>query len=207
MIFQKIDYVANNDKTRLHKLAPGLKLFFLVLVIVLVLNTYFIDVLLMIFVFLLLLVIVFKLPLGTTFFPSLFPLIFLLLFFLSIDGISPLIVLIYSLRAISVTLALLITLNTTAIIKIFSILSAILPAFLVTAIFFTYRAIFILEKNFYDIKTAYYLRGALSIKKPALSIVNLSRGLGFLIIRSIEHSTAQAEILNLRGFDGKIYFK
>jgi cobalt/nickel transport system permease protein len=94
----------------------------------------------------------------------------------------------------------------TPYVKLFSRLDKIFPKFLVTALFLTYRSIFILWGSLEDIRQAIYLRGGLSIKNPARSLMVLGNSLGFLVVKSIESSEKMYEGMRLRGHNNEIRY-
>ena len=108
------------------------------------------------------------------------------------------------LRVLGTATTMIILFSTTPFPCIFASLGKILPRFLITTFFMTYRSIFILFSIFNDIRSGFKLRGGLQLKHPKRSLYNLARAFGYLIIKGIDDSQRFYENLKIRGFQGKI---
>ena len=89
----------------------------------------------------------------------------------------------------------------------FSVLGKVLPSLFVTALFLTYRSIFILLNVFEETQHALYLRGGLQWRHPWRSLTNISNAFGHLIIKGIDASEKMYESMVLRGFKNKIHYR
>jgi energy-coupling factor transporter transmembrane protein EcfT len=98
-------------------------------------------------------------------------------------------------------------LATTPYPAIFRILGRFLPSLFVTALFLTYRSIFVLLDIFEDTQHALYLRGGFQWSNPWRSLINISNAFGHLIIKGMEGSERMYESMVIRGFKNKIYYR
>jgi cobalt/nickel transport system permease protein len=98
-------------------------------------------------------------------------------------------------------------LATTPYPSIFSVLGRVLPSSFVTALFLTYRSIFILINILEETQHALYLRGGFQWRRPSRSLINISNAFGHLIIKGIDASEKMYESMVLRGFKNKIYYR
>jgi cobalt/nickel transport system permease protein len=200
-----LDYLAVEGKSRIHRLSPKVKLIglFLVLLGIVVLRN--LPGLLLLYVILLALFFVSRVPLRI--FPlTLYPLIFAILF-IFISGLQIRFILLIFLKVLSGSTGAVLLLATTPYPSIFSVLGRFLPSLFVTALFLTYRAIFILLEDFEETQHALYLRGGFQWRHPWRSVVNISNAFGHLIIKGIEGSEKMYEAMLLRGFKNKIHYK
>lgn len=207
MFFQLLDNQAVNGRSFLHRVNPKFKLSALFLIIILVIIAKNPDPLIIIYLCLLAVLLFTRLPFRITFIPSLYPLVFLLIFFLSVNNLTLFFATIVALRALSIALAVLILLSTTSFLEIFATLGRFIPRELSTVFFLSYRSLFIINKIVSDILESFRLRGAINWKNPLRTITNIANFFGFLIIKTLDKSEKQAQILSLRGFNGKIYYK
>lgn len=201
-----IDFHANNQTSAVHRLNTKIKLgivFFILLTVITYPNTYLLSAE---YIILLSSVFLFKLPAKRIIGLSLYPLLFLVLLFVSTDGLTTGYIMQYSLKALSVSLSLVILIFTTPYTSIFKELAPIMPTFLANTFFITYRSIFILFIVLDNIRLSMHFRGKLDIKRPIYSIKVLSNSLGHLIIKSIETSENMYNAMRLRGFSDNIKF-
>jgi len=91
--------------------------------------------------------------------------------------------------------------------KIFQSLGKILPSIIVSALFITYRSIFILLKVFEETQHALYLRGGFQWRHPLRSLTNISNAFGHLMIKGIDMSENMYEAMVIRGFKNKIHYR
>jgi energy-coupling factor transporter transmembrane protein EcfT len=98
-------------------------------------------------------------------------------------------------------------LATTPYPSIFSVLGRVLPSTFVTALFLTYRSIFILLNIFEETQHALYFRGGFQWKHPWRSLINISNAFGHLIIKGIDASEKMYVSMVLRGFKNKIHYR
>ncbi|OGI02693.1 MAG: hypothetical protein A2Y25_11120 [Candidatus Melainabacteria bacterium GWF2_37_15] len=192
-----IDYYAEFGQSWLNKLPVSIKLAAVGLVLSVVVfsaNVYFLGTLYLI----LLTVILFSsVPKFSIIKLSLYPLVFLLLFLLSVQNISLKLVLIFLFKALNASTALILLIFTTCYINIFSILKKFLPSFLVNILFLTYRSIFILARTLENLLDMMKFRG----KPPLKNLKSLGDIVGFFVIKSIQTGENMYEAMKLRGQD------
>jgi energy-coupling factor transporter transmembrane protein EcfT len=75
----------------------------------------------------------------------------------------------------------------------------------VTALFLTYRSVFILLGVLEETEQALYLRGGLQWRHPWRSLGNISNAFGHLIIKGMDAGEKMYESMVLRGFENKIH--
>lgn len=200
-----LDYLATEGKSFLHRLSPGWKILGMLLVlsaIVLLRNLYGLF-----FVYAVAIGFFFAARLPLRIFPlTLYPLVFAILF-LFISNFQIRFVLMVFLKVLSASTGVVLLLATTPYPSIFGVLDRFFPSLLITALFLTYRSIFILLKVFEETQHALYLRGGLQWRHPKRSLINLSNALGHLIIKGIDSSEKMYEAMVLRGFKNKIRYR
>jgi energy-coupling factor transporter transmembrane protein EcfT len=135
-----------------------------------------------------------------------YPLIFLAIIAISVHGLSLHAAILLITRVLAITGMIVLLLLTTSFPAIFATLGRILPGFLVAALFFTYRSLFVIYDSLANTRAAMHLRGGFDSKKPVESIKNFGAALGHFLVDSIESSQRMAESLQLRGFANKIYY-
>jgi energy-coupling factor transporter transmembrane protein EcfT len=111
------------------------------------------------------------------------------------------------LKVLSGTTSVVLLLATTPYPAIFAVLGKVLPSLFVTALFLTYRSIFILLNIFEETQHAIYLRGGFQWRHPWRSVVNISNAFGHLLIKGIDASEEMYESMMLRGFKNKIHYR
>jgi energy-coupling factor transporter transmembrane protein EcfT len=200
-----LDYLAVEGKSFLHCLSPGWKIAGMLLVlsgIVLLRNP---SGLLLLYGMLLSLFFLCRLPLRI--FPlTLYPLLFAVLF-IFVSGFQGRFILLVFLKVLSGSTGVVLLLVTTPYPLIFRTLDRILPSIFVTALFLTYRSIFILINVLEETRHALYLRRGFQWRHPWRSLVNISNAFGHLVIKGIEASEKMYESMVLRGFKNKIHYR
>jgi cobalt/nickel transport system permease protein len=200
-----LDYLAVEGKSRLHRLSPKVKIIGLFLVLLGIVTLRNLPGLLLLYVILLGLFFVSRVP--PRIFPlTLYPLIFAILFTF-ISGFQIGFILLIFLKVLSGSTGAVLLLATTPYPSIFSVLGRFLPSLFVTALFLTYRAIFILLEGFEETQHALYLRGGFQWRHPWRTLVNISNAFGHLIIKGIDGSEKMYEAMLLRGFKDKIHYR
>jgi len=200
-----LDYLAVEGKSRLHRLLPKLKMIGMGLVLLGIVTLKNIPELLLLYMILLTLFFTSRIPLRI--FPlTLYPLIFALLF-ISISGFQILFILLIFLKVLCGSTGVVLLLATTPYPLIFRVLGKVLPSIFVTALFLTYRSIFILLAVFEETQQALYLRGGFQWRHPWRSLINISNAFGHLIITGIDASEKMYESMILRGFKNKIHYR
>jgi energy-coupling factor transporter transmembrane protein EcfT len=201
-----IDYYAIYGDSWLHRISAEKKLTaaFLILIFVIISSDYRMMGSLY---FILLSVIIFSsLPKFKIIALSLYPLIFVSLFILSIRNISLTFMFLLIFKVLAASTAFVTIIFTTSFIQIFKTAEKILPSFLVNVLFLTYRSIFILWATLENLQLAMYIRGKPQLKKPLQSVKVISNALGFLIITAIEASESMYEGMRLRGYSENLKF-
>jgi cobalt/nickel transport system permease protein len=200
-----LDYLAVEGKSFLHRLSPGWKIIGMLLVLSGIVILRNLSGLLLLYGMLLGLFFVCRLPLRI-FSLTLYPLLFAVLF-IFVSGFQIHFILLVFLKVLSGATGVVLLLTTTPYPLIFRTLDRILPSIFVTALFLTYRSIFILIKVLEETQHALYLRGGFQWRHPWRSLVNISNAFGHLIIKGIDASEKMYESMVLRGFKNKIHYR
>ena len=200
-----LDYLAVEGRSFLHRLSPMLKIIGMLLVLSGVVILRNLSGLLLLYGILLSLFFACRLPLRI-FCLTLYPLLFAILFILISDFQAHFILLVF-LKVLSGSTGVVLLLATTPYPSIFASLDKFLPSLFVTALFLTYRSIFILLKVLEETQYAIHLRGGFQWRHPKRSLVNISSAFGHLIIKGIDASEKMYEAMILRGFKNKIRYR
>ncbi|HAH85899.1 MAG TPA: hypothetical protein DCL60_00840 [Armatimonadetes bacterium] len=200
-----IDYISVYGRSWMHRVPAAIKMIALALIILLLLNIQTIPLLSAMLAAVILIAITAHLPVKTVFVLMLYPSLFLVILFFSITGITVAAVLIIILRVFAITGAVVVFFLTTSYPAIFSILSRFLPGFMIAALFFTYRSIFIISDSLNNIRTMFHLRGGINYRHPAATLSRLGTALGHFLVHSIEMSQRISDALKVRGFKNRIY--
>ena len=195
-----IDYYAVYGNSFLNKLSAKIKLLVVFLVITTVVFSKNILILGSLYLFLLGIIGFSSVPKLKIIKLSLFPLIFLILFLVSIHNLSWEIAFIFIFKALSASTALALLIFTTSYISIFKYISRFLPNFVVNMLFLTYRSIFILAKTIENLMDMLKFRGNPSVKRPVLFLNNLGNLVGFFVIKSIQTGENLYDAMKLRGY-------
>jgi len=200
-----LDYLAVEGKSWLHHLSPKLKIIGMVLVLLGIVTLRGLPGLFLLYAILLTLFFVSRIPLRI--FPlTLYPLVFAFLF-IFISGFQILFILLIFLKVLCGSTGVVVLLATTPYPSIFRVLGRVLPSLFVTALFLTYRSIFILLNVLEETQHALYLRGGFQWRHPWRSLNNISNAFGHLIIKGIDASERMYESMVLRGFKDKIHYR
>jgi cobalt/nickel transport system permease protein len=200
-----LDYIAVERKSVLHRLSPTLKIIGMGLVLLGIVTLRGLPGLLLLYGILLLLFFLSRIPIKI-FSLTLYPLIFAFLF-IFLSGFQIHFILMVFLKVLCGSTGVVLLLATTPYPSIFSVLGRVLPSTFVTALFLTYRSIFILLNIFEETQHALYLRGGFQWRHPWRSLINISNAFGHLIIKGIDASEKMYESMVLRGFKNKIYYR
>jgi energy-coupling factor transporter transmembrane protein EcfT len=200
-----LDYIAVERKSVLHRLSPTLKIIGMGLVLLGLVTLRILPGLLLLYAILLLLFFLSRIPLRI-FSLTLYPLIFAFLF-IFLSGFQIHFILMVFLKVLCGSTGVVLLLATTPYPSIFSVLGRVLPSSFVTALFLTYRSIFILLNILEETQHALYLRGGFQWRHPWRSLINISNAFGHLIIKGIDASEKMYESMVLRGFKNKIYYR
>ena len=200
-----LDYLAVEGKSWLHHLSPKLKIIGMVLVLLGIVTLRNLSGLILLYTILLTLFFISRIPLRI-FSLTLYPLIFAILF-IFISGFQILFILLIFLKVLCGSTGVVLLLATTPYPSIFRVLGRVLPSLFVTALFLTYRSIFILLNVLEETQHALYLRGGFQWRHPWRSLNNISNAFGHLIIKGIDASERMYESMVLRGFTNKIHYR
>lgn len=200
-----LDYSAVEGKSWLHRRSPAAKIIGMVIVLLGLITLRSLPVLGLLYGILLALFFMSRIPLKI-FSLTLYPLIFAVLF-VFISGFQIPFILLIFLKVLCGSTGVVLLLATTPYPSIFRVLGKVLPSLFVTALFLTYRSIFILLNVFEETQHALYLRGGLQWKHPWRSLTNISNAFGHLIIQGIDMSEKMYESMVLRGFKNKIHYR
>lgn len=200
-----LDYLAIEGRSFLHRLSPKAKIIGMGMVLFGIVTLRSLPGLFLLYAILLALFFLSRVPLKI--FPlTLYPLIFAFLF-IFISGFEIYFLLFIFLKVLSGSTGVILLLATTPYPSIFRVLGRFLPSVFVTALFLTYRSIFILLKVFEKTQHALYLRGGFQWRHPWRSLVNISNAFGHLIIKGIDASEKMYETMLLRGFKNRIHYR
>jgi energy-coupling factor transporter transmembrane protein EcfT len=204
MFFEDLDYWATTGRGWLHRVPAAAKLAWLAGVVAALVLVY--DFVFYAALYALLLAFLFtsRLPTRRILLASAYPLVFLVLVFLSVRGVALFAVLYFAVRVMAVTLTVLLIVATTPVPRLLAA-GRFLPRFVVAGLFLTYRAIFILADVARDVRIAYRLRGAPGWRRPRRFLANTGRALGYVVLAAWTRSEDAAAALKVRGFDGRIY--
>ena len=200
-----LDYLAIEGKSFLHRLSPRWKFIGMLVVLSGIVILRNISGFLLLYGILLGLFFVCRLPLrifSLTFYPLIFAILFIF-----VSGFQIHFILLIFLKVLCGATGVVLLLATTPYPSIFRLLGRVLPSFFVTALFLTYRSIFILLKVLEETQHALYLRGGLQWRHPWRSLTNISNAFGHLIIKGIEASEKMYESMTLRGFKDRIHYR
>ena len=200
-----LDYSAVEGKSWLHYLSPKLKIIGMAFVLLSVVTVSKVPGLFLLYATLLALFVASRIPLKI-FFPPLYPLAFAFLF-IFISGFQINFILLIFLKVLCGATGVVLLLPTTPYPSIFGILGKFLPAIFVTALFLTYRSIFILLNVLEETEHALHLRGGVQWRHPWRSVTNISNAFGHLMIKGIDASEKMYESMVLRGFKNKIHYR
>jgi energy-coupling factor transporter transmembrane protein EcfT len=200
-----LDYIAVERRSFLHRLAPELKIIAMVFVLFGVVTLRNLTGLLLLYGILIALFFLSQIPtkiFSLTFYPIIFAILFIF-----ISGFQMHFILLIFLKVLCGSAGVVLLLATTPYPSIFSVLGRVLPSSFVTALFLTYRSVFILLTVLEDTQHALYLRGGIQWRHPWRSLINISNAFGHLIIQGIDASEKMYESMVLRGFKGKIHYR
>ena len=200
-----LDFSAVEGKSRLHRSSPTAKMIGMGGVLFGVVALRSIPGLLSIYAILLALFFLSRVPLKI-FSLTLYPLTFAV-FFIFLSGFQVYFILLVFLKVLCGSTGIVLLLATTLYPRVFRVLGKFLPSLFVTALFLTYRSVFILLEVFEETEHAIYLRGGVQWKHPWRSLANISNAFGHLILKGIDNSEKMYESMMLRGFKNKIHYR
>ena len=201
-----IDYVSVSGRSWLHRLPAGAKMVALVLLLAVLLPTRVATVPAAALAGLVLLAWSARIPMRLFLLLMLYPLLFLAVLMASLSAVSAPAVMLVMARVLAITAAVVLFLLTTSFPALFALLGRVLPGFLVAALFFTYRSLFLIARGVANVRTALHLRGGVDWRHPIASLRNLGMALGHLLVHVIDSAERMADSLRVRGFANRIYF-
>jgi energy-coupling factor transporter transmembrane protein EcfT len=200
-----LDYSAVEGKSRLHRLPAAVKITGMLFVLLGVLTLRSLPLLFSLYLLLVALFFISRVPLkifSLTFYPLIFAFLFIFL-----SGFQIHFILMIFFRVLCGSTGVVLLLATTPYPSIFRLLGKVLPSLFVTALFLTYRSVFILLAVLEETEHAIYLRGGFQWRHPWRSLTNISNAFGHLVIKGIEASERMYESMTLRGFKNKIHYR
>jgi len=200
-----LDYSAVEGKSWLHRGSPAMKMIGMGVVLFCIVTLANIPGLLLLYVILLGLFFLSRVPLKL-FSLTLYPLIFAVLF-VFLSGFRIYFILLIFLKVLCGSTGVILLLATTPYPLVFRVLGKFLPSLFLTALFLTYRSVFILLNVLEETEHAIHLRGGLQWRHPWRSLKNISNAFGHLIIKGIDNSEKMYEAMMLRGFKDKIHYR
>ena len=200
-----LDYSAVEGRSWLHRRSPKLKIIGMAFVLLGIVTLRNLPALVVLYTILFALFFISRIPLKI-FSLTLYPLIFAILF-IFISGFQIGFILFIFLKVLCGSTGVVLLLATTPYPTIFSTLGRVLPSLFVTALFLTYRSVFILLNVLEETQNALYLRGGLQWRHPWRSLMNVSNAFGHVIIKGIDASEKMYESMTLRGFKNKIHYR
>jgi energy-coupling factor transporter transmembrane protein EcfT len=201
-----IDYISVSGRSWLHRLHPAVKMAALVAIIAVLLSLRYALLDLAMAVLVVILALTACLPMRIYLPLMLYPLVFLLVLFISVNGLPLSAALMLGFRVLAITGSVVLFLMTTSFPAIFGTLSRVLPGPLVAALFFTYRALFIISDGISDVRTALHLRGGIDWKRPGFTLNHLGSALGHFMVHTIDTSQRMGDSLRVRGFANRVYY-
>ncbi len=205
MDLYQIDHVAVSGRGWLNRLPAGVKLIALVVLIGVLLWLRWAVPVIGVLAALLLAALSARVPLRMLLPLTLYPIVFLLIIFLSTRGLTVEAALLITARVLAITCAVIMLVLSTPYPEIFGALSCFLPRFLIAALFFTYRALFTISDSVHNIRIALHVRGSADWRRPVATLRQVGMALGHLMVNSIDASERMADALTVRGFQNRIY--
>ena len=201
-----IDFISVAGRSWLHRVPAGIKMLALVVIIGVLLAFESIPIETGIVIGILAMAVSARLPVKLFLTLMLYPVVFLVVLFLSIEGLTWHATAVIGLRVLALTGSVILFLMTTSYPRIFGTLSRVLPGFLVAALFFTYRSIFLISDSITNVRIAMHLRGGIDWKRPMATLRHFGMALGHIMVHSIDMSQRMADSLSVRGFANRIYY-
>jgi cobalt/nickel transport system permease protein len=199
----KIDHWAASGTGPLHRASPAAKLIFLFLIVaaaVLSKNPY---PLIAGYGTLIVVAALSGLPWSRVMALSWYAAVFALLYSLSIRG-GIWLRLLFIVKAITPSCAMLMLIVSTPYPRIFSLLSSVLPEIIAAGLFMTYRTLFILLDMMDNFAAAIRIRGGFSPGSLYKNSANISRGIAMLLVRAVERSSRIYAVMVVRGYSGSM---
>ncbi|HEY3416811.1 MAG TPA: CbiQ family ECF transporter T component [Armatimonadota bacterium] len=201
-----IDLISVSRRSWLHRVPAGVKILLILAIIGYLLTVELVPVAAGVLLLMILLALTARVPMSLYLALTFYPIVLLVIIYLSLGELTLAAALLFGLRVLAITSAVILLFLTTSYPRIFGALNRVLPGFLVAALFFTYRSIFIIADSISNLRIALHLRGGFSWRQPMSSLRNLGLGLGHVLIHSLDTSERMADSLTVRGFNNRIYY-
>jgi energy-coupling factor transporter transmembrane protein EcfT len=199
----RIDHWAASGSGPLHRASPIAKIIFLLLVVcaaVISKNPYSLTAG---YGLLILVAALARLPWARVMALSWYAAVFALLYSLTLRG-GALVRLLFIMKAITPSCAMLMLIVSTPYPKIFSLISSVLPEILAAGLFMTYRTLFILLDMMDSFSAAIRLRGGFSPGSLIKNSANISQGIAMLLVRAVERASRLYAVMAVRGYSGSM---
>lgn len=107
-------------------------------------------------------------------------------------------------RAMVAVMILLVLISTTPYIKVFAVMSKLMPPVLADIFFLTYRAFFLLLGKMQETFIAIKLKGGMQLLPAGRQLVNLASCLGLTFVKAVELNERSYWSMVVRGYNGGI---
>jgi cobalt/nickel transport system permease protein len=204
MDISKIDYWATSGTSRVHRATVTSKVLATALVIASVVVTARVEVLVCLFAFVFVTVLAARLPVLKVLAISVFPGLFAVLFALSQAGEGWVLPAVIVMKALTAASAMILLISTTTYTDVLGFIGRPLPRVVSDGLFMTYRSFFILIMLIDRFLTALKLRGGFQPRRLIKNAGNMSSGIGMLFIRAFDKSQMLYNVMNIRGYSGKL---
>ena len=201
-----IDYISVTNRSFLHRTPVGVKMAALILIIAVLMISKSPTLNGAVAGCAILLALACRIPLTILVPLMLYPTVFLAILFLSAKGLTLAAAALIVSRVLAITGSVVLFVLSTSYPAIFGALGRVLPGFIVAALFFTYRAIFVISDGIENVRIAMHLRGGINWRHPLSTLRNFGMALGHFLVHSIEGSRRMADSLKVRGFANRVYF-
>ena len=205
MTIDLLDHLAYHSDHILNRATPSLKLLLTAGVLACVITSANPIFLMILYFFTLEVMVVSELPLWPLLSITLYPLVFVAVFGLSL-GWSWSLMLIGALKVLTASTALVTLTATTPYPAIFKTISPLISQTLASILLLSYRALFTLMQTLQETIATMRLRGAFRTSHPMASLHNLTHALGVTVLKAITMSEKTADTMRLRGFTNHIYY-
>ena len=112
--------------------------------------------------------------------------------------------LLFVVKAITPSCAMLMFIVSTPYPRIFSLLSVVLPEMIAAGLFMTYRTLFILLDMMDNFAVAIRIRGGFSPGSLYKNGANISRGIAMLLVQAVERASRIYAVMVVRGYSGSM---
>ncbi|HYA87223.1 MAG TPA: energy-coupling factor transporter transmembrane component T [Nitrospirota bacterium] len=199
----KIDHWAASGTGPLHRSSPAAKFIFLLLVVAAAVMSKNPYPLIVGYGTLIVVAALSGLPWSRVSVLSWYAAVFALLYSLSIRG-GIWSHLLFIVKAITPSCAMLMFIVSTPYPRIFSLMSLVLPEMIAAGLFMTYRTLFILLDMMDNFAVAIRIRGGFSPGSLYKNGANISRGIAMLLVQAVERASRIYAVMAVRGYSGSM---